>query len=102
MTKYEEFIENSAKDILQYQKNIRGNGGFDYNEQVHQLIRLENNINSGLLIYLFGDKLGNHYMKEFIRLNRNLLALFGKMDREAQFFMLHELKTNNEYLFLNR
>lgn len=100
MTKYEKFKEDAQKLGDQYRKNIHGNGGFDYNEQVHQLIRLENNINSKLMIYLFGEQLGGHYMKEFVRVDRNLLTLFGKMDDEAQFFMLHELKTN-ETLFSN-
>lgn len=98
MTRYEEFKLGVQKLGDDYRKTIHGDGGFDYNEQVKQLIRLENNINSKLLIYLFGEQLGEHYMREFVKVNRSLLSLFGKMDSEAQFFMLHELKTN-ENLF---
>jgi hypothetical protein len=101
MTRYEKFKFDANKlGIDDYRRKIEGNGGFDYNNQVKELIRLENNINGRLLQYLFGEQLGEHYMREFVKVNKNLLTLFSKMDNEAQFFMLHELKTN-ENLFAN-
>ena len=94
MTKYEEFISNAKSSIDDHRREIRGNGGFDYNEQVKMLTSLQNKLNTSLMIYLFGEQLGPHYAIVFYDNGRNLLSLFSKMDSEAQFFILHELKTN--------
>ena len=101
MTRYEQFVADAkGLPIDDYRRSISGNGGFDYNKQVKMLTKLQNKLNTFLLIYLFGEQLGSHYSDVFLQSGRNLLFLFGRMDDEAQFFMLHELKTN-EYLFSN-
>lgn len=101
MTRYEQFVADAQELSLDdYRKSISGNGGFDYNEQVKMLTKLQNKLNTLMLVYLFGEQLGCHYSDVFLQSGRNLLNLFARMDREAQFFILHELKTNM-YLFSN-
>ncbi len=96
MSKFEEFKENAQKDIDAYRATIKGDGGFEYSEQAVMLFKLQNNLNSNLLIYLFGEHLGNHYANKFVENNRNLLMFFKIIDSEATFFMLHQLKTNRD------
>lgn len=93
----EEFKENAKKEgIDNYRERLKGNGSFEYNETTIELIKLENKINSSLLIYLFGERLGNHYAERFVQSGRSLLRLMNNMDSEARFFLLYELKTNRD------
>ncbi len=96
MSRFEEFKENAKKDIDNYRERLKGNGSFEYNETTIELIKLENKINSSLLIYLFGERLGNHYAERFVQSGRSLLRLMNNMDSEARFFLLYELKTNRD------
>lgn len=101
LTKFEEFKKNAKSDIDLYRETIKGNGGFEYSEQSANLFKLQNNLNSALFIYMFGEQLGNHYAQKFaIDCNRNLLMFFKIIDSEATFFILHQLKTNKN-LFAN-
>lgn len=96
-TRFEQFLDygqNSDK----YAEDIRGNGGFDYHKQVTQLIALSNNMNYRLLVYLFGDQIGQHMAQKYLNKGRDLLAFLGSIDGPERFFLLHELKTN-ETLF---
>lgn len=99
MTRYEEFKQNAKANIEAYREQIKGNGGFEFIQQITQLSRLQAKMNSQMLIYLFGEQLGNHYAEKFVKSNRCLLRLMDGMDGEAKFFLLHELKTN-ENLFV--
>jgi hypothetical protein len=96
MSRFEEFKENAKKDIDNYRERLKGNGSFEYNETTIELIKLENKINSSLLIYLFGERLGNHYAERFAQSVRSLLRLMNNMDSDARFFLLYELKTNKD------
>lgn len=100
MTRFEEF-KNNAKSNDDYVKEIEGNGSFEYKQQVKDLIRLQNNINRTMFIYLFGEQLGDHYARKFMENGRNLLKVLSEMDNECSFFLLHELKTNKN-LFINQ
>ena len=97
-SKYEEFIRIATeRGYDYYRQDIKGNGGFDYNEQVSDLINFSNKVNSKLLIYLFGEQLGTHLAEKFVvDCKRDLLKLFGKINSEMKFFILHQIKTNKE------
>ena len=95
-TRFEQFIEDGRrKGREDYIKEIEGNGGFEYTDQVLRLIQLSNNLNWPMLSYLFGDQLGEYLIQKFaIEKKRNLLEFLNSIDRQQCFFILHELKTN--------
>jgi len=91
--------EGERRGHNDFSTELRGNGTYDYRDQVEALIQLEKRLNSTMFVYLFGEQLGRHYTEVFMK-SRNLLFLLGRMDELALFFILHELKTNKE-LFIH-
>ena len=101
MSRYELFSAAAKADIKGYRDRLKGDGTFQFCEQVTQLQKLNSHINIHLLTYLFGERLGGHMAQTFVTVHeRNLLSLFSRMSSEFRFFILHELK-NNEQLFLH-
>jgi hypothetical protein len=101
MSRYELFSATAKADINGYRERLKGDGTFQFCEQVIQLQKLNSHINVHLLTYLFGERLGEHMAQTFVTLHeRNLLSFMGRMTSEYRFFILHELK-NNEQLFLH-
>jgi hypothetical protein len=98
-TRYELFLASAKSDMTAYREKLKGDGSFAYVSQVTDLARLGNNMNYFMLVYLFGDILGNHLNEKFvIQHNRNLLSFLTELTSEYRFFILYELK-NNENLF---
>lgn len=99
-TRYEEFLAYARSNIESYRKELKGDGTFDYLQQVDQLEKLSNKINLSMLVYLFGERLGTHLAEKFvIECNRNLLSFLSRLHYEYRVFILHELK-NNELIFM--
>lgn len=99
-TRYEFFLSSARSDIKNYREKLKGDGTFNYLDQVTQLENLSNKMNSSMLVYLFGDQLGMHLAEKFvIECNRNLLTFFSRLTNEYRVFILHELK-NNEQIFM--
>lgn len=93
---YEEFKKTAFVNIDDYRKTVSGNGGFEYSQQIDDLIRFSNKVNSNLLIYMFGKKIGNHLAEKFVyECRRDLLLFLNKIDSEMRFFILHQIKTND-------
>lgn len=98
-SRYELFKADAAKDIDHYRKKVKGDGSFEYVDQVKQLQRLSNKMSGRLMVYLFGEQLGEHLIEKFVvECNRNLLNFLDKLDSQIKFYILYELK-NNEQLF---
>lgn len=98
-TRYEIFLENAKSDISKYRKELMGDGSFDYINQVTELQRLSNNMNSPMLVYLFGEQLGNHLAEKFVvQCNGNLLNFLCKLTTEIRFFILYSLKNDKNLL----
>jgi hypothetical protein len=96
-SRYEDFKKNAQEQQEKniYRETIKGNGGFEYNQQVFDLITFSNKVNSNLLIYLFGEQIGNHLSEKFVNeCKRNFLIFLTKIDGEMRFFILNEIKTN--------
>lgn len=101
MSRYELFSAAAKGDIKGYRDRLKGDGTFQFCEQVTQLQKLNSHINVHLLTYLFGERIGAHMAQTFVTVHeRNLLSFFSRMSSEYRFFVLHELK-NNEQLFLH-
>lgn len=99
-SRYELFKAEAAEDIDHYRKKVKGDGSFEYVEQVKQLRRLESKMSRRMLIYLFGTQLGEHLIEKFVNdCRRDFLYFLGKLDSQILFYLLYELK-NNEQLFL--
>lgn len=100
-SRYELFKETAEEDIRAHQDRMAGDGTFDYVSQVNQLEKLSINLSGNMMVYLFGDQLGNHLWEKFaIGSHRNLLYFLRGLTSEIRFFILHELK-NNKSLFAN-
>jgi hypothetical protein len=97
--RYEQFCVDAKKDMDEYKNRLRGDGTFEYVNQVVELEKLSHKINSSMLVYLFGNELGEHLAKKFAYdCNRNLLSFLSGLTKEYRFYILHELK-NNPYIF---
>ncbi|ARK08996.1 hypothetical protein A6C57_00970 [Fibrella sp. ES10-3-2-2] len=96
-SRFEQFLA-SPETNENFRADLKGNGSFEYAKQVKQLVKLSNNANLRLMIYLFGEQLGYHMAEKYLDTGRDLLAFFGGIDDEHLLFILHELKTN-ESLF---
>lgn len=98
-TRFEQFTEDARSDIDAYQKELHGDGTWSYVAQVAQLEKLSINMNGRMLVYLFGDHLGEHLAEKFAHECRgNLLYFLRQLTSEYRFFILYELK-NNKSLF---
>jgi hypothetical protein len=94
-SRYEEFVACARNDMTVYQNDLKGNGTFEYVDQLLDLLTFSNKINNRLLVYLFGERLGEHLWFKFVTShNRNLLEFFSGLTSEYRFFVLHEIKTN--------
>ena len=99
LSRYQTFVDRAVGNFLDYEKKMKGNGSFQYSDQVIELFQLSNKMNKNLLVYLFGEQLGHHLAEKFVvECHRNLLAFFNCIDSQYSFFILHELK-NNKHLF---
>lgn len=100
-SRFDLFVANAKADIDAYRKNLKGDGSFQYMDQVTQLEKLEINLSHRMMTYLFGERLGDHNWQKFsVECNRNLLRFFRQLHHEARFFIIYELK-NNDMLFAN-
>lgn len=101
-SRYELFKSKAAEDINAYRKQAKGDGSFEYVEQVKQLRRLSNQMSRNMLVYLYGIQLGEHLFEKFVNdCQRDFLLFLGKLESETAFFLLYELK-NNEQLFYHK
>lgn len=100
-SRFDLFVANAKADIDAYRKNLKGDGSFQYLDQVTQLEKLEINLSHRMMTYLFGERMGDHNWKKFsVECNRSLLRFFRQLHHEARFFIIYELK-NNDMLFAN-
>lgn len=98
-SRYQTFVDRAVDNFSDYEKKLKGDGSFQYSDQVVELIQLSNKMNGNLLVYLFGKQLGKHLAEKFvIECRRNLLEFFNCIDSQYRFFILHELK-NDKHLF---
>jgi hypothetical protein len=98
-SRFEKFSEDAKKDIDTYKERLVGDGTFSYVGQVIMLERLSHYMNRNMLVYLFGELLGDHLAETFAhQCNHNLLSFLSRLNSEYRFFILHELK-NNKILF---
>lgn len=100
-SRFDLFVANAKADIDAYRKNLKGDGSFQYLDQVTQLGNLEINLSHRMMTYLFGERMGDHNWNKFsVECNHNLLRFFRQLHHEARFFIIYELK-NNDMLFAN-
>lgn len=100
-TPFELFYERFETDCKVFQQDLLGDGSFDYNTQVTDLMEFSNKVNENILVKLFGDDLGKHLMFKFAIIhNRNLLIFFRYLSVEYRLFILHQIKTNEKLYHL--
>ena len=100
LSRFEQFKKDAHGDWTAYRKRVQEEKLTEFSDAIKQLEKLQNRINSQMLTYLFGQRLGDHYAQKFVNHNRNLLLFLDYMDDDARFYLLHQLKTN-EFLFAN-
>lgn len=99
-SRFETFVEEFKKNPEKYQKELSADGSFQYSEQVESLIEFSNKVNYNLFVYFFGKQLGEHLTIKLIEEhNRNLLSFFSKIDSQYRFFILYEIKNNQNLYF---
>lgn len=100
-SRFDQFKEGFEKDRDGHMDRMQAVGMFEFAKQVKSLRKLQSNINTNMMVYLFGDHPGRHLAEKFaIECRGNMLYWFGTLTDEYRFFILYELKTNN-YLFAN-
>lgn len=98
-TRFESFQASARSNIEQYRKDLKGDGTFQYVDQLKELAEFSNKVNNKLMVYLFGQDLGDHLSVKFVvQCDRNLLKFLMALTSEYRFFILHEIK-NNETLY---
>lgn len=98
-TRFEAFKATANSNMEQYRKDLKGDGSFQYVEQVMSLAEFSNKLNQKLLVYLFGEQLGEHLAVKFVvQCNRDLLKFLASLSGEHRLYLLHEIK-NNELLY---
>lgn len=98
-TRYDLFFAEFKADPDTFRARLKGDGTFEFCEQVKQLEKLSNHINQAMLVYLFGPILGRHLAEKYAgQCGRNLLFFLQQLNVEYRMFILHELKTNKNLL----
>lgn len=98
-SRYDLFLAEAKGDMDAYRERLKGDGTFEFCNQVKQLERLSTHLNSAMMVYLFGEHPGRHLAEKFAgQCGRNLLFFFSQLTIEYRLFILHELK-NNKHLF---
>jgi len=107
LSKYEAFLENAKRDQKSFNSHVekmKGSGSFEFKELAEKLFELQNKLNNALIVYLFSndknDRLIEHIVNKYLEKHRNILLFLFALDNEMRFFILHELKTNQN-LFSN-
>lgn len=99
-SRYDLFLAEFKANPGAFRERLKGDGTFQFCEQVKELETLSNKINLAMTVYLFGDILGRHMAEKFVgQCGRNLLFFLSQLTSEYRMFILHELK-NNPKLFL--
>jgi len=95
-SRFEQFKEDAlALGHERHVDRMKGNGSFEYTEQVIMLRELQNKLSLNLLVYLFGEDEGKILMNIFVlECERNLLNFFSRIRGEYRFYILHQMKTN--------
>ena len=99
-TPCELFIERFESDPETFKQDLSDDGSFYYGKQVEALIEFSNKVNENIFIKLYGEDLGKHLMSKFVlTCNRNLLQFFSMLSNEYRFFLLHQIKTNEQLYY---
>jgi hypothetical protein len=99
-TRYEQFHARFKRDPGQFKDELRGDGSYSYIAQAKQLERMSSKMGGDMLVYLFGEQLGNHLAHKFAgQCGRNLLFFLTQLTSEYRMFILYELKTNPHVLY---
>lgn len=100
-SRFDQFKDGFEKDRDGHMDRMQAVGMFEFSKQVKSLSKLQSNINTNMMVYLFGDHPGRHLAEKFaIECRGNMLYWFGQLTDEYRFFILCELKTNKN-LFAN-
>ena len=98
-TRYDLFFAEYKADPGAFRERLKGDGTFQFCDQVKQLEKLSSHINQAMMVYLFGPILGRHLAEKFAgQCGRNLLFFLTQLTAEYRMFILYELKTNRDLL----
>ena len=98
-SRYELFHAEFKADPSAFRERLKGDGTFQFMDQVKQLEKLSSHLNTAMMVYLFGEHPGRHLAEKFAgQCGRNLLFFLSQLTAEYRMFILHELKTNKDLL----
>lgn len=94
-SRFDQFKEAFEKDRDGHMERMQAVGMFQFSEQVKALSKLQSNINTNMMVYLFDDHPGCHLAEKFaVECRGNMLYWFRQLTDEYRFFILYELQTN--------
>lgn len=100
-SRFDQFKEAFEKDRDGHMERMQAVGMFCFDKYITSLSKLQSNINTAMMVYLFGEHPGRHLAEKFVvECRGNMLYWFRQLSDEYRFFILYELKTN-KYLFAN-
>lgn len=95
-SRFDLFKKAFEQDREGHHERMQGTGIFEFSKQVEALSKLQSNINTSMMVYLFGEHPGRHLAEKFaIECRGNMLYWFKQLTAEYRFFILYELKTNS-------
>lgn len=96
ITPYEDFRNKAYEDLDAHRDRMEDSGVFDFVRLSKSLIKFQNNVSYYTLVRMFGEQPGAHLWENFTqRYSRNSLNFLGNLEAETQFYILHQIKTNN-------
>lgn len=94
-SRFELFKEAFEADREGHQQRMQESGMFCFDKYIKSLSKLQSNINTAMMVYLFGEHPGCHLAEKFaIECRGNMLYWLQQLSDEYRFFILYELKTN--------
>ena len=66
---------------------------------LEQLSNLDNKLNRGVLIRMFGSRLGTHLIEKYVHLNRNLIKFLISCDSTTRYFIQWSVQ-NDPFIYI--
>lgn len=94
-SRFDRFKDGFEKDRDGHIERMQAVGMFQLSKQVEALSKLQSNINTNMMVCLFGEHPGRHLAEKFsVECRGNMLYWFRQLTDEYRFFILYELQTN--------
>lgn len=95
-TRFQEFLDKATADES-FRVDTESDGTYEFMRTVKVLTKFSRNLSQPLLVYMFGEQLGEHLFEKFaVQCRRDVLCFLPTLSDEYKFFILYEIKNNEE------